>query len=79
MSELHRYGSDLDERRKLLKENLRVIRGGKDNETNMLDRTQLDSDPFLREHYLVKPKKNDVPLNEQLKFFLFGLTPPEAG
>jgi hypothetical protein len=79
MNELHHYGTEQEERRRMMRQHLRVIQGGKatavtaPNAQNSFDRTQLESDPFLREHYLGKPKVNQVPLNEQLKFFLFGM------
>jgi hypothetical protein len=83
MSEFHRYGKSWDEKRRMLREKLRLVRGGKSSDGVQLDRSQLNDDPFLREHYLgnTRRRREDAPLNEQLRFFLFGYreTPPEAG
>jgi hypothetical protein len=55
MDDFHPYNR---ERR----QSFRIIKGGKDTPTLRLDRTQLDGDPFLREHYLGQSKDHESKL-----------------
>ncbi len=75
-----------NDRKSRVRRTLRLIKGGKDLSLPQVDKSALDEDPFLREHFLGRRKAQSQvsrnPLENGLRYFLFGSlteTPPEAG